>query len=89
MYDKITENYDLQERLDAINEKLSTAMDTFAMENLSDTTAAGSKTLSTEFDTLNAEKEKCESLITELQERLFEERKEYLELLRYVGHFML
>ena len=80
MYQKITENYDLQERLDAINEKLTTALDTFSIENTM--LSSENPELSSEYDALNEEKVKCENLINELQERLFDERKEYLELLR-------
>ena len=78
MYDKISENYNLQERLDVMNEKLSSAFDIFSIENTM------SPSSSSEFDTLNVEKKKCEQMITELQEKLCEERKEYLELLRYL-----
>ena len=86
MYDKISENYALQEKLDVMNEKLSSAFDIFSIENTMPSSESSdiSSTTNQEYDSLNAEKRKCEQLIKELQEKLFEERKDYLELLRYV-----
>lgn len=73
MYSKISENYTLQERLDELNTKLSKSMDVYGQNN---------NDLMNEYETLNSEKEKCEVLISQLQERLYEERKDYLDLLK-------
>lgn len=92
MYEKITQNHELQGKMDEIQEKL--AMHSNRQHDKIVTNSANSElfdneiALTEEFDVIREEKNKCEQLIGELQWKLFEERKEYLELLKYFSSFV-
>ena len=91
MYERINRNHQLQHKIDELQEKLTLDYGEILSADDGDDghTHEEKNGVTEELHLIQEEKRKCDQMISLLQKKLFEEREEYLELLKYAMCFVV